>query len=403
MTPLKGITVVDLSKVFAGPFCAQYLGDLGADVIKVEPVESGDDTRSWEPQRKGQSSPFLAFNRNKRSLALNLKSEEGHAIVHSLVKEADVVIQGFKGGTAKQLGVDYETLKGLNDQLIYCEISGYGLQGPLAGQPGYDVMLQAFSGMISTIGEPEQPSVRVSFSPVDIGTGMLGLSGILAALLERNYTRKGVLVELTLLDTAMAEMGYLFQNYWMTGEVPKPLGSGHGSLAPYQAFSASDGELMVGAGNDAQWQRLCSVLGLQDHADDPRFATNSARVANKQYVASIVQQVIGTKPVAHWLKAFDEAGIPCAPIHTLDQTSEHPQVAARDIVVQSQHPVLGPLNQIGFPIRFDGEPRPSPNPPPLLGEHSAEILTRIGFDMDAIADLVERGIVGCQSKERADT
>jgi len=403
MTPLQGITVIDLSKVFAGPLCTQFLGDLGADVIKVEPVKGGDDTRLWEPRKDGQSSPFLAFNRNKRSLAIDLKTKEGRAIIHALVKKSDIVVQGFKGGTAQKLGVDFDTLKDLNDTLIYCEISGFGNEGPLAGHAGYDVMLQAFSGMISTIGEPDGPKARVSFSPVDLGTGMLGLSGILAALLERGRTGKGVHVELTLLDTAMAQMAYLAQNYWTTGTAPKALGSRHGSLAPYQAFMASDGELMIGAGNDAQWRRLCSILGLEAHVDDERFATNSQRVANMDECARLVQDVIGEKTVEAWLTALGKAGIPCAPIHTLDQALAHLQTAARGLVVQAEHASLGTLNQIGFPVRFDGEPRATPDAPPLLGQHTAEVLGEIGFDADAIADLVQRGIIADPHQEARDT
>ncbi|MEM8743561.1 MAG: CoA transferase [Pseudomonadota bacterium] len=403
MTPLKGITVVDLSKVFAGPLCTQYLGDLGADVIKVEPVKGGDDTRLWEPQKDGQASPFLAFNRNKRSLAIDLKSDEGRAIVHALAKKADIVIQGFKGGTAAKLGVDHKTLKALNERLIYCEISGYGLEGPLAGDAGYDVMLQAFSGMLSTIGEPGRSPARVSFSPVDLGTGMLGVSGILAALLERERTGKGVHVELTLLDSAMAQMAYLAQNYWITGKVPQALGSRHGSLAPYQAFSASDGDLMIGAGNDAQWRRLCNVLGTQELADDPRFATNSDRVARMDETAGIVQRVVGTQPVAHWLDALSKQGIPCAPIHTVEEALAHPQTAARGLVVHTEHPVLGQMNQIGLPIRFDHEPRETPRAPPLLGEHSGEILSELGFDVNEIDRLAKSGVIARQNKETTKT
>lgn len=402
MQPLRGLSVVDLSKIFAGPLCTQYLGDLGADIIKVEPVGGGDDTRRWAPLKDGESSTFLAFNRNKRSLAVDLKTEEGRAVVHALVKEADIVLQSFKGRTARKLGVDYESLRGLNDRLIYCEISGFGLEGPLGGQPGYDVMLQAFSGMISTMGDADGAFARVSFSPVDMSTGLLGVIGILAALQERTVTGKGSHVELCLLDTAMSLLGYLAQNYWTTGRPPERMGTAHPSLAPYQAFRASDGSLMVGAGNDAQWQRLCNTLGLREFAKDPRFATNEARVKHLTETAQLVQDAVEKKPVQHWLNQFAEAGIPCAPIQTLDAALAHPQVNARRIITKSEHPVLGAINQIGFPVLFNRQSRVEPDPPPLLGEHTAEILAQAGYDRNSIEDLVARGIVRDGQADRTD-
>ncbi len=400
MQPLRGLKVIDLSKIFAGPFCGQILGDLGADVIKVEPVTGGDDTRSWSPQKEGQSSTFLAFNRNKRSLAVDLKTNEGRAIVHGLVKTADIVLQSFKGSTAKKLAIDYESLSALNDRLIYAEISGFGQEGPLGGQPGYDVMLQAFSGMISTMGEAGGTFTRVSFSPVDMSTGLFGVIGILSALQERKRTGKGSHVELCLLDSAMAMLGYLAQNYWTTGLVPERMGTAHPALAPYQAFHASDGNLMVGAGNDAQWRRLCALLGLGDSADDPRFASNEARVENMAETASLVQGVLSSQPVQHWLALFADAGIPSAPIQNLDAALDHPQVAARGLVTTSRHPVLGELKQIGFPVLFDRDARGSPNPPPMLGEQTAEILAEAGYDQWAIEDLAARGIVRAGQAER---
>jgi formyl-CoA transferase len=393
MKPLNNITVIDLSKVFAGPHCAQLLGEFGADIIKVEPVDMGDDTRAFEPRSRGQSSIFLAFNRNKRSLAVDLKTARGRAIIHDLAAQADVVIQGFKGGTAARLGVDYETLAALNERLIYCEISGFGSNGPLAGQPGYDVMLQAFSGMISTMGEPDGPLARASFSPVDMTTGMLGVSAILAALLERNRTGRGSHIELSLLDSAMSLMGYLAQNYWMTGVAPKPMGSAHPALAPYQAFDAKDRKLMIGAGNDAQWRKLCAVADLRDHAQDPRFATNAARVERMSETAGLIQGAIGKKPAAHWLKALGEAGVPCTPIHDMAEALAHPQIAAQGLVVTPEHPVLGAFPQIGLPITFDGAPRATPRPAPGHGEHSVEILERIGLDPAEIAELTELGVI----------
>jgi formyl-CoA transferase len=362
-------------------------------VIKVEPVKGGDDTRAWAPQKQEQSATFLALNRNKRSLALDLKSEAGRAIVHALAADVDVVIQGFGGGTAARLGVDYETLRGINPRLIYCEISGFGRTGPLGGQPGYDVMLQAFSGMISTMGQPDGPFARASFSPVDLGTGMLAVSGILAALLERAQTGKGCHVELSLLDTSMGLMSYLAQNYWLTGKPPQRMGTAHPSLAPYQAFDAADGSLMVGAGNDAQWRRLCTLLGLEELKEDPRFATNGARVANFAETVQVVQERIALKPVAHWLAALGEAGIPCAAIQTLDQALAHPQLASRKLVLETDHPVLGQIPQMGFPVAFDGASREGQRPPPLHGQHTAEILQGLGYDAEAIAALAAQGAI----------
>lgn len=393
MQPLQGIKVVDLSKVLAGPLCGQYLGELGAEVIKVEPVGTGDDTRGWLPQDQGQSAIFLAVNHNKRSIAVDLKSEAGRQVVHDLVRDADVVLQGFGGGTAAKLGVDYDTLASLNPRLIYCEISGYGRTGPLGKEPGYDVMLQAFSGMISTMGEQGGACARASFSPVDIGTAMHGLSGVLAAVIERGRTGKGVYVELSLMDTALGFMGYMAQNYWRTGKNPQRMGTAHPSMAPYQAFEASDGPLMIGAGNDAQWRRFCAVAGLDAYVDHPDFATNALRVKNLEKTVALVQERVKTKTVAQWLDSLRAAGVSCSPIHTLGQALDHPQVASRGLVVRSEHPVLGPLQNIGLPVRFQNEDRRANRPPPLLGQHSEEILRDAGYSDEEVENLKAAGVI----------
>lgn len=393
MQPLKGIRVLDLSKVLAGPLCGQYLGELGADVTKIEPVGSGDDTRSWQPQQGGQSAHFFSVNHNKRSLAVDLKSTEGRRVVHRLAARADVVLQGFGGGTAAKLGVDYETLRALNPKLIYCEVSGYGREGPLGNAPGYDVMLQAFSGMLSTMGVPGGDFARASFSPVDLGTGMHALSGILAALIERGKTGEGMYLEVSLLDTALGMMGYVAQNYWFTGTLPKPMGTGHPAMAPYQAFRASDGSLMIGVGNEAQWKRFCPAAGLAALRDDPDFATIAMRVKNRTRIVELVQRRIETQTIAYWLDAMRAASVPCSPIHTLDQALAHEQVATRDLIVTSEHPVVGTVRNMGLPVRFRGEPRAAVRTPPMLGEHTDEVLREAGFTPDEIAALVASGAI----------
>ncbi|WP_316152220.1 CaiB/BaiF CoA-transferase family protein [Cupriavidus sp. BIC8F] len=393
MLALQGIRVLDLSKVLAGPLCGQYLGELGADVVKIEPIGVGDDTRAWLPQEHGQSATFLSVNHNKRSIAVDLKTPEGQQIVQTLAAGADIVLQGFGGGTAARLGVDHDSLSARNPRLIYCEISGYGRTGPLGNEPGYDVMLQAFSGMISTMGDPAGKLARASFSPVDLGTGMHAFSGILAALIEREKTGHGVYLEVSLLDTALGFMGYMAQNYWRTGRAPARMGTAHPAMAPYQAFDAADGPLMIGVGNDAQWRRFCTVAGLDDHVDDPAFATNAARVANFARTVDLVQRRIATQPVAFWLQALRAAGVACSPIHTLDQALAHPQLEARQLVVESEHPVLGTVRNMGLPVRFrDGE-RQAHRAPPLLGQHTEEILREAGYGPDMIRRYQADGIV----------
>lgn len=393
MKPLKGMKVVDLSKVLAGPLCGQYLGNLGAEVIKVEPIGSGDDTRHWLPQREGQSATFLAVNHNKQSLAVDLKSPQGRAIVHRLVAEADIVLQGFGAGTAEKLGVDHATLSALNPRLIYCEISGYGRDGPLGQEPGYDVMLQAFSGMVAVMGEPGGPMVRATFSPVDLGTGMMAFGGVLAAVLERTQTGLGALVEVSLLDTAMGFMGYLAQNYWCSGKLPQRMGTGHPAMAPYQVFQASDGPVMIGVGNDNQWRRFCPVAGLSHWQDDVRFATNAARVAHFSETVALVQQQIGQQSIDHWVQALQAVGVPCAPIHTLAQALAHPQVAQRQVVGESNHPTLGAMKSVNLPITFNHAQRGQESAPPLLGQHTRQVLRSARYSDSEIDALLASRIV----------
>jgi crotonobetainyl-CoA:carnitine CoA-transferase CaiB-like acyl-CoA transferase len=393
MTPLAKLKVLDLGKVIAGPLCGQWLGDLGADVVKVEPISTGDDTRAWPPYASGESAMFLAFNRSKRSLAVDMKTAEGRDIVHRLAAQSDIVIQGFGAGAAKRLGVDYETLAGLKPDLIYCEISGYGRSGPLGDLPGYDVMIQAFSGMISTMGYEDGPLVRVSFSPIDQSTGMHALSGIMAALLERGRTGKGAFIEVSLFETAMGLMGYMASSLWQGGATPQKMGSGHSTLCPYQAFEAADGALLLAIGNDGQWQRFCDISELSELKTDDRFATNKARVAHFQATVGCVATKIASDTVANWVNRLAQVKVPCSPVNTLSDALGHSQIEARHLAVRQEHPKLGTIKTIAFPVTFNGEKAPATLPPPMLGQHTGEILRELGFSGDRYSDLISRGIV----------
>lgn len=398
---LAGLRVLDLSRVLAGPLCTQYLGDMGADVIKVETPGEGDDTRGWPEYRvaaDGQraSGPFLAANRNKRSLAMDLKSPEGRAIVHEFARSVDVVIESFAPGVAARLGVDAATLRALNPRLVHCSISGFGSVGPMRHGKGYDLILQAFSGMLSITGDEGSAPMRSPFSPVDQGTGMHALAGILAALLRRERTGEGCSVEASLFDTSAAFLGYFLQNHWFTGREPRKAGVGHGSLCPYGVFATADKPLILGIANDTLWQRFCALAGLEQGRSDPRYATNTARVAHRADTEQLVNEALSCYGRAHWLALLDEAGIPCSPVHTLGEMAEHPHTQASGMVMDYEHTHFGALKGVAQPLRFDGQRTPQRRPPPLCGEHSVEVLRETGRSPAQIDALLARGVIAQQ-------
>lgn len=397
-SPLDGIRVLDLSKVLAGPLCAQYLGDMGADVIKVESPGTGDETRGWPPFREGggvrTGAIFLSTNRNKRSIALDLGSEQGRQVAHRLARWADVAITSFGPGVAAKLQVDAPTLRTLNPRLICCEISGYGSVGPMRDGKGYDVILQAFCGMLSITGEAAGPPVRSPFSPVDQGTGLHALIGILAALYKRERTGAGCTVEASLFDTATGFLGYFLQNFWERGTEPVRPGSGHESLCPYQVFDTADRPLILGVANDTLWQRFCALAGLEAIRDDPRFATNAARVQHRDETVATVGAVLRGKGRADWLRALDEAGIPCSPLQTLGELSGQPHTRESGMVFDHDHPVLGRLGTVAQPLRLDGARSPVRRPAPMLGEHTSEILAELGFSAPEVDALRASGATG---------
>jgi len=391
--PLEGIRVLDFSKVLAGPQCAQYLGELGAEVTKIEPLRGGDDTRAWPPFADGEGTIFLSANRNKRSLAIDLKSPEGRAVCQRLAARADVVLESFGPGVAERLGVDHATLSALNPSLVYCSISGYGSVGPMREGKGYDVILQAFSGMLSITGEPGGAPMRSPFSPVDQGTGLHAVIGILGGILERARTGRGVKVEASLFDTSVAFLAYFLQGYWTRGTEPMRPGSGHESLCPYQVFETSDRPLILGVANDSLWVAFCRVAGTPELAAEPRFRTNADRVAHRAETVAAVAAVMTTRTRDDWLAVLDAAGIPCSPVHTLGELSAHPHTAASGMVFEYRHRSGQPLKAVATPLRIDGERPGHRCPPPALGADGEAVLREAGYSADEIDALRRRGVL----------
>ena len=397
-TPLQGLKVLDLSKVLAGPLCAQYLGDMGAEVVKVESPD-GDETRGWPPFHVDADGTrtgaiFLSANRNKRSIAVDLRQRAGQAVVQRLADGADVVIESFGPGVAERLGVDAATLRARNPRLVCCNISGYGKVGPMRDGKGYDVILQAFSGMLSLTGEPGGAPVRSPFSPVDQATGLHALAGILALLNERHRTGVGGTVEAALFDTATAFLGYFLQSYWERGTEPQRAGSGHESLCPYEAFDTADKPLILGVANDGLWRRFCALAGLQDWVDRPGFASNAERVQNRAETVALVRAVLARRPRDEWLPLLAEAGIPSSPLHTLGELSAHPHTQASGMVQQLHDDQLGDWRTVSQPLRFDGARALTRSAPPRCGADGGLVLADAGYSADEVAALVAAGAVG---------
>ncbi|WP_210338445.1 CaiB/BaiF CoA transferase family protein [Bradyrhizobium genosp. L] len=393
--PLDGIRVLDLSKVLAGPLCAQYLGDLGAEVIKVEALGQGDETRGWPPfPAPGLGTVFLSANRNKRSIAIDMKSGEGRQLVHELAKSSDVAIESFGTGVAERLGIDAASLRALNDRLVHCSISGFGRTGPLKNSPGYDVILQAFSGIMSMTGDEGGGYIRSPISPIDQMTGVHAFSGILACLFAREKSGKGAAIQVSLFDTALGLLGYNLQTFWERGTQPAKCGSSHESLCPYQAFEAADGPIMIGVANDNLWRKFCAVAGLGAIVDDPKFRTNADRVRHRTETLHHVRNVIASNTVAHWNAALNEVGIPCSPINTLAQLLEHPHTKANRLIMQYDHAAAGRLNAVGYPVTFVDQEQSPGLPPPMLGQHTDDVLSELGLSAAAIEALRRGGIVG---------
>lgn len=391
--PLDGIRVLDFSKVLAGPLCTQYLGDMGADVVKIEPCRGGDDTRHWPPFEDGTGTIFLAVNRNKRSLAVDLKSREGLAICQKLAAQCDVVIESFGPGVAERLGIGYEDLKAINPRLVYCSISGYGTRGPMKDGKGYDLIAQAFTGMLSMTGEPDGPPVRSPFSPVDQGTGLHAVIGIMGGLMQRSVTGQGIKLEASLFDSAVSFLGYFLQGYWQRGTEPVRPGSGHESLCPYQVFETLDKPLILGVANDGLWLSFCEVAGQPALACDPRFATGADRVRHRAQTIEVVADIMRSRTRTEWTALLESRGIPCSPVHTLGELSRHPQTEASGMIVTYSNDGQRTLKSVAAPLRADGSRPALRLKPPRLGEHSEAILLELGYRPEDITQMIKDQVV----------
>jgi crotonobetainyl-CoA:carnitine CoA-transferase CaiB-like acyl-CoA transferase len=392
--PLCGMRVLELAQIMAGPTCGMLLADMGADVVKVEKLPGGDDARGYqEPSVNGVSAPFMMLNRNKRALALNLKHPRGRDVLLRMVREADVLTENFRRGTLEKLGLSYEVLAAVNPGLIYCAVSGYGRSGPDADKGGFDLIAQGFAGLMSITGEPGGPPVKTGNSVADINAGILAALGITAAYAHKLKTGEGQVVDTSLMEAALQQTYWHAAICFATGKSPGPAGSAHLLTAPYQAFRTRDGWINIGGANQANWERIAEVLGHPEWREDARFATNSARMANLPALVDAMNAVLVTRTNAEWISAFDVAGVPVGPVHTIGEALEHPQTLARDMVVGLVHPQAGSTKALGCPLHFSRTPTSITRPAPMLGEHTRELLREYDYDDRAIDALVAAGVV----------
>ncbi|MCU4552882.1 CaiB/BaiF CoA transferase family protein [Acinetobacter nosocomialis] len=405
MGALNGIRVLDLSRVLAGPWCGQILADLGAEVIKIERPKVGDDTRSWGPpwmkDDSGQDTQEAAYyqstNRNKLSVAIDIANPEGQELIKALIQDTDVVIENYKAGSLKKYGLDYESLSAINPKLVYCSITGFGQTGPRAEEPGYDFIIQGMGGLMSVTGERDDlpgggpQKVGVAFS--DLATGLYSTIAIQAALLNRHVTGLGQYIDMALLDVQIATMANQGMNYLSSGKIPKRYGNAHANIVPYQVFKASDRDFIIACGNDTQFIQLCRSIGLPDLPNDARFARNADRIKHRDEIIGILQTHFLTKTADEWVDAIYAAKVPVGVINNLEQAFQEPQVIAREMLVEMNHPQRKKLKIIGSPIKLSRTPVEYKTAPPLLGEHTQAILGRV-VSIEKLAELKEKGVIG---------
>lgn len=393
-TPLEGVVVLDVTQVMAGPFCTLLLADMGADVVKIEKPQGGDDSRTMGPPFiHGESAAFLAVNRNKQSVALNLKSEEGRELFRLLARRSDILVENFRPGTMEDLDLHYEAIQKINPTIVYCSVSGFGQTGPYRSRGGFDLVAQGMSGLISVTGHPGGPPTKVGVPMSDLNAGIYAAYGILAAYIHRLKTGEGQHVDTSLLEGAVAYTFWESSIYFATGEVPQPLGSAHRLNAPYQVFDTKDGAISLGAANQSTWEKLCGVLGRQDLLNDSRFLTNADRVQNYQELGALLQPILRQRTTAEWLSLLEGARVPAGPIYNMAQVYEDPQVRDRGMLVELEHPVAGKIKNIGIPVKLSLTPGLIRYPAPTLGQHTDEVLLWIGLDRSEITRLRESRVV----------
>ncbi|MBI4608256.1 MAG: CoA transferase [Candidatus Rokubacteria bacterium] len=396
---LEGMSVLDLSRVLAGPFCAAWLGDMGAEVIKIEDTAGGDEARTWPPQKDGESAAYLVCNRNKRGMTLDLKAAEGREILKRLVRDADVLVENFRTGTMEEFGLGYDALSALNPRLVYCAISAFGRTGPLADRAGYEALLQAYAGVMSLTGEPDGEPVRCGLSFLDLTTGIIAAFAVVNALLLRERTGRGQKVECSLLETAVSLLNYHAEAYLLDGTVAKRLGSSHPSVAPYRNFRCRDGRyVFIAAANDRLWSRLCAGLGLEHLTGDPRFKTNMDRVTHRADLEPIIAEAVAGYDLEPLLEHLDRAGVPAAPVNTIDRLMTDRQVEHHRMAQPAVHSRLGAIAVIGPPMKFSAMEPGVRRAAPAYGEHTDAILREHGWSEGEIAALRARGVI--DGKER---
>jgi len=393
--PLSGVRVLDLTRVVAGPYCSMFLGDLGAEVVKVEQPGAGDDTRGWGPPfAGGESAYYLCINRNKQSLTLDLKSQRAVELLRQLVKAADVILENFRPGTMERLGLGEKELREINPRLIYASLTGFGADGPMSDWPGYDLIVQAWGGLMSITGTPDGEPVKVGVAIIDLVAGLMLGKAITAALFVREKIGVGQRIDTSLLEAEVASLINVGSNYLVGGKVPSRWGNAHPNIVPYQNFQTADGYLVIGVASEVIWQRFCEAIGQTDLIEDSRFADNSKRVENRSELIALLSQIFLQRRNDAWFKLLTDAEVPCSPVQTVDQVFQAPQVLQRDMLIEVDHPTAGKVRMAGIPVKFSVTPATVRLPPPLLGEHNETILKSwLGLSADSIGELKKEKVI----------